>query len=76
MNEAETRAELIDPALWAAGWGCPHEEDGKCNHVPGRECDPGMKGCVLSGRFTFSNEDKNVSRRQKEKNNGKGKDGR
>ncbi len=21
MNEAETRAELVDPALWAAGWG-------------------------------------------------------
>lgn len=25
MNEAETRAELIDPALKAAGWGGVHD---------------------------------------------------
>jgi len=25
----------------------------------GAVCDPGMKGCVLFGRFTFSNPDKN-----------------
>ncbi len=39
----------------SSGWGCPHEQDGKCAQVKGRECDPGMKGCVLSGRFTFAN---------------------
>lgn len=37
MNEAETRAELIDPALKAAGWG---EMDGSRVHreliAPGR----------------------------------------
>lgn len=40
-------------------WGCPHEIDGICGHVKERSCDPGMKGCVLSGRFRFSNETKN-----------------
>jgi hypothetical protein len=40
-------------------WGCPHEVDNLCSRVAGRACDPGMKGCVLAGRFRFSNEDKN-----------------
>ncbi len=43
----------------AGGWGCPHEIDNICGHVQGRPCDPGMKGCVLAGRFRFSNEAKN-----------------
>lgn len=42
-----------------SGWGCPHEVDGRCRRVEGRLCDPGMKGCVLFGRFVFSNPDKN-----------------
>jgi len=42
-----------------SNWGCPHEVDGKCLHVESRPCDPGMKGCVLSGRFLFSNPEKN-----------------
>nr|VFJ43272.1 MAG: hypothetical protein BECKDK2373C_GA0170839_10052 [Candidatus Kentron sp. DK] len=41
------------------GWGCPNEVDGACLHVPGKKCDPGMKGCVLFGRFVFSNPAKN-----------------
>ncbi|MCU0808226.1 MAG: hypothetical protein MUC53_09885 [Candidatus Contendobacter sp.] len=41
------------------GWGCPHEFNGICQHVQNRPCDPGMKGCVLAGRFRFSNEAKN-----------------
>ncbi|MFA5626312.1 MAG: hypothetical protein WC965_02390 [Thiohalomonadaceae bacterium] len=41
------------------GWGCPHDNNGKCMKVPGHNCDPGMKGCVLFGRFNFSKEDKN-----------------
>jgi hypothetical protein len=41
------------------GWGCPHEVHGKCQRVKGRPCDPGMKGCVLYGRFEFSNPEKN-----------------
>jgi hypothetical protein len=42
-----------------SGWGCPHEITGKCLRVLGRDCDPGMKGCVLFGRFVFSNPEKN-----------------
>ncbi len=40
-------------------WGCPHELDGVCQKVNRLRCDPGMKGCVLYGRFTFSNPEKN-----------------
>jgi len=50
------------------GWGCPHEKEGMCKRVPGKKCDPGMKGCTLSGKFRFANDDKNVSRHQREKN--------
>lgn len=42
-----------------SGWGCPHEANGQCTRVQGRACDPGMKGCVLFGRFVFSNPEKN-----------------
>jgi hypothetical protein len=44
-----------------SGWGCPHEIGGKCTRIRGFDCDPGMKGCVLFGRFRFSNENKNRS---------------
>lgn len=43
----------------SSGWGCPNEVKGMCRKVSGHACDPGMKGCVLAGRFTFSNEAKN-----------------
>lgn len=46
-----------------SGWGCPNEVKGKCMRVKGRDCDPGMKGCVLFGRFVFSTPEKNISRR-------------
>jgi len=49
------------------GWGCPHEDNGKCGKVLGRNCDPGMKGCALSGRYTFSTDEKNRTQRQKQK---------
>ena len=43
-----------------ASWGCPHEINGKCSKINDLNCDPGMKGCVLSGRYFFlSNDDKN-----------------
>jgi hypothetical protein len=42
-----------------SGWGCPHEVSGTCARVQGRACDPGMKGCILFGRFVWSNEAKN-----------------
>lgn len=40
-------------------WGCPHEVNGICQKVNKLGCDPGMKGCVLYGRFVFSNPAKN-----------------
>lgn len=40
-------------------WGCPHEAAGMCGRVRGLACDPGMKGCILFGRFVWSNEAKN-----------------
>jgi hypothetical protein len=43
----------------SSGWGCPHDVDGTCSRVANRPCDPGMKGCILAGRFRFSNPDKN-----------------
>jgi len=42
-----------------SGWGCPHDVNGTCTRVAGRSCDPGMKGCILAGRFRFSNDEKN-----------------
>ena len=47
-------------------WGCPREVDGQCSKVAYRPCDPGMKGCVLAGRFVFgSDEQKNRRLREK-----------
>lgn len=48
-----------------SGWGCPHEYRGNCMKVEERPCDPGMKGCILYGRFTFSNPGKNTPKRQR-----------
>lgn len=49
------------------GWGCPHEVRGECQRVLGRTCEPGMKGCVLAGRFVFSDPAKNTARVLREK---------
>ena len=50
----------------AGSWGCPHETDDRCGKVNNLPCDPGMKGCVLHGRFVFANDDKNERLRQKQ----------
>jgi orotidine-5'-phosphate decarboxylase len=50
----------------AGGWGCPHEVNDICTKINNLPCDPGMKGCVLAGRFVFSNEDKNQRLREKQ----------
>jgi hypothetical protein len=42
-----------------ASWGCPHELDGICQRLSQIPCDPGTRGCVLYGRFIFSNPAKN-----------------
>jgi hypothetical protein len=49
----------------AGSWGCPHETDDRCGKVNNLPCDPGMKGCVLHGRFVFASDDKNQRLRQK-----------
>jgi hypothetical protein len=51
-----------DGGVIMGGWGCPHEADGRCQRVQNRPCDPGMKGCVLAGRFVFSSAAKNTAR--------------
>lgn len=50
----------------AGGWGCPHEIDDKCTKIDNLPCDPGMKGCVLAGRFVFANDDKNARLKEKQ----------
>ena len=47
-------------------WGCPHEENERCGKVNNLPCDPGMKGCVLAGRYVFANEDKNERLRRRQ----------
>lgn len=42
-----------------SSWGCPHEQGGKCARVNDLPCNPGMKGCVLFGRFVWADESKN-----------------
>jgi hypothetical protein len=48
----------------AGGWGCPHETDDQCGKVNNLPCNPGMKGCVLAGRFVFADETKNQRLRE------------
>lgn len=53
-----------------SSWGCPHEIDGTCQKINGLACDPGMKGCVLAGRYVFANaEQKNARLREKQSRN-------
>ena len=51
----------------SGGWGCPHENKNRCTRVLDRPCDPGMKGCVLAGRFVFSDQQKNTASIKKKK---------
>jgi len=59
----------------AGGWGCPHEVDDKCTRINDLSCDPGMKGCVLAGRFVFADEGKNQRLREKKEREQAGEDG-
>jgi orotidine-5'-phosphate decarboxylase len=52
--------------IMAGGWGCPHEANDICTRINHLPCDPGMKGCVLAGRYVFANENKNGRMRQKQ----------
>lgn len=40
-----------------SSWSCPHDLDGVCQHVRGARCDPGMRGCILHGRFRFAKDE-------------------
>jgi len=50
----------------AGGWGCPHEIGDVCTKIDNLPCDPGMKGCVLAGRYVFADESKNQRLRAKQ----------
>lgn len=55
MNESETRAELIDPALKAAGWGVA--EGSKVNReviCPGRILGAGQRGEATTADYVLS----------------------
>ena len=53
MNEAETRAELIDPLLAAAGWGVVEGSRirREFSITPGRIEGGGRRGKPLTGRL-------------------------
>jgi type I restriction enzyme R subunit len=55
MNEAETRAELIDPALKAAGWGVVEGSRIRREYLiyPGRIEGRGRRGKPLSADYVF-----------------------
>jgi len=36
-----------------SSWSCPHDADGVCQLVRGARCEPGMRGCILHGRYRF-----------------------
>ncbi len=38
-------------------WSCPYDLDNVCQRVSGARCDPGMRGCVLQGRFRFARDE-------------------
>jgi len=54
-------------------WSCPQELNGICQKVNRLPCDPGMKGCILYGRFVFSNPAKNRSAKADVPNSAEGK---
>jgi hypothetical protein len=49
----------------AGGWGCPTGVDDRCTKINDLPCDPGMKGCVLAGRFRFADDDTNQRLKEK-----------
>jgi type I restriction enzyme R subunit len=54
MNEAETRAELIDPALRAAGWGVVAESRTRREMIaPGRIMGDGRRGMPKSADYVL-----------------------
>lgn len=55
LNEAETRAELIDPAIALAGWG--KDDASKVMReviAPGRLIGAGKRNKAINTRFNFN----------------------
>ncbi|MGB7990290.1 MAG: hypothetical protein WCF44_12890 [Candidatus Methylophosphatis roskildensis] len=46
-----------------SSWSCPHDVDSVCQRVAGARCEPGMRGCVLEGRFVFADDKLNAPRK-------------
>jgi hypothetical protein len=46
-----------------SSWSCPHDLDNICQRVQGARCDPGMRGCVLHGRFRFASQESSGARK-------------
>jgi hypothetical protein len=46
-----------------SSWSCPHDIDNVCQRVSGARCDPGMRGCVLHGRFRFAADEDGKTRK-------------
>jgi len=46
-----------------SSWSCPNDVEGVCQRVAGARCEPGMRGCVLQGRFVFADDKMNVPRK-------------
>jgi type I restriction enzyme, R subunit len=63
MNEAETRAELIDPALKAAGWGVVEGSRILCGYpiTPGRIEGRGRRGKPLTADYVRVYRDRKFS---------------
>lgn len=47
---------LADNPLMSS-WSCPNDAEGTCQLVKGARCEPGMRGCVLHGRFRFARDE-------------------
>lgn len=43
-----------------SGWTCPYYTEQECLKVHGKQCEPGMKGCVLTRKLNKHREEKSV----------------
>lgn len=51
------------------GWGCQYESGNDCILLK-KECDPGLKGCVLYGKVTVAQKPKHVAPKREELHKG------
>ena len=72
MKTASYPTYLTRKKNMTGSWGCPHEIGSRCHKVNGLAGDPGMKGCVLDGRYVFASAGKNERLLQKRAQSGDG----